>query len=41
MLPFIIGGILIIGGGILGFIVPRKMKNKKYRDKVFKDYTYQ
>lgn len=36
MLPFIIGGILIIGGGILGFIVPRKMKNKNIEIKFLK-----
>jgi len=36
MLPFILGGILIIGGGILGFIVPRKMKNKNIEIKFLK-----
>ena len=36
MLPFIIGGILIIAGGILGFIVPRKMKNKNIEIKFMK-----
>ena len=36
MLPFIIGGILIIGGGILGLIVPRKMKNKNIEIKFLK-----
>ena len=36
MLPFIIGGLLIIGGGILGFIVPRKMKSKNIEIKFLK-----
>ena len=36
MLPFIIGGILIIAGGILGFIVPKKMKNKNIEIKFMK-----
>lgn len=36
MLPFIIGGVLIIAGGILGFIVPRKMKNKNIEIKFMK-----
>ncbi len=36
MLPYIIGGILIIGGGILGFIVPKKMKNKNIEIKFLK-----
>ncbi len=36
MLPYIIGGILIIGGAILGFIVPRKMKNKNIEIKFIK-----
>ena len=36
MLPFIIGGILIVGGAILGFIVPRKMKNKNIEIKFLK-----
>ena len=36
MLSFIIGGILIIGGAILGFIVPIKMKNKNIEIKFLK-----
>jgi hypothetical protein len=36
MIQYIIGGILIIAGGILGFIVPRKMKNKNIEIKFLK-----